>query len=131
MAQENITVKLPGSGGVAEIRSYVKNKDRRAIRRAALASKEFDQKEMEANKDGEVSFKIKGDSLTDILDLQIKCLLVAYDGNTEDPFAALEDSEYEEDMEAVENAVKAVFDKGSSEGAEKKSTAGKATTTAR
>lgn len=127
MAQEDITVKLPGSGGEAIIRPFVKNKDRRAIRRAAIARKEFKQEELEAagDSEGNMTFTLKGDDLIDVMDIQIKCLLLSYDGNTDDPFSAMSESEYEEDMTAVEEAVKKVFDKGDAKTSGKKSKAGK------
>lgn len=127
MAQENITIKLPGSGGEATIRPFVKNKDRRAIRRAAIAKKEFKQEELEAagDSDGNMTFTLKGDDLIDVMDIQLKCLLLSYEGNTEDPFGAMSDSQYEEDMSAVEDAVKKVFDMGDKKNSEKKSKAGK------
>lgn len=127
MAQENITVKLPGSGGEAIIRPFVKNKDRRAIRRAVIASKEFSQKELEAAEDnnGDMTFTIKGDDLNDVMDVKIKCLLLSYEGNTDDPFGAMDESQYEQDMNAVEEAVKNVFDKEDDKNSAKKSKAGK------
>jgi len=132
MAQENITVKLPGCGGEAIIRPFVKNKDRRAIRRAVMASKEFSQQELEAagDDDGNMSFTIKGNDLNDVMDVKVKCLLLSYDGNTDDPFNAMNESEYEEDMNAVEEAIKTVFDKEDEKNSEKKSKAGKQPTTA-
>jgi hypothetical protein len=112
MAQANITINLPKSTAddkTAIIRGFVKNKDRKAVRRASLADTEIDPSEMKGE---EVTIKLKAANMAGVTDTQVQCLLISYEGNTENPFEAMMDSEFEEDMEAVEAAVQKLFDKG-------------------
>ncbi len=111
MAQENITVELPGCGGEAVIRSYIKNKDRKAISRMVFAGKEFKQSELvEASKKGEdIELTIPGVNLGSVTNEQTRRLLISYDGNTKEPYEEMMESEYKEDMDVVENVVRAVF----------------------
>jgi hypothetical protein len=113
MAQENIIVKLPKSkseNATAVIRGFVKNKDRKAIRRASLIGTEIDPKDI--GEDDKVNIKLKAENMGGVVDEQVKRLLISYEGNTEDPYEALLESEYEEDMTAVEEAVQKVFNAG-------------------
>lgn len=126
MAQENITIKLPKSTAenpTAIIRGFVKNKDRKAIRRASLMGTEIDPKDIDEN--DKINIKLKAENMGDVTDEQVKRLLISYEGITENPFDALLESEYEDDMNAVEAAVQKVFNKGGdAEAVAKKSKAG-------
>ncbi len=106
MAQENTTIKLPKSGVDAVIRSFVKNKDRKAVQRALMAGKEMGQ-----NDDPE-NITIPASNLTNMVEAQVRALLIAVDGDTNDPYNILMESEHEEDLAAVEEAVQKIFDKG-------------------
>lgn len=106
MAQENITIKLPGSKTEAVIRSFVKNKDRKNVQRALMAGKEMGQN------DNPEEITIPAENLTDMVEAQVRALLISVDGNTDDPYEVLMESEFEEDLTAVEEAVQKVFDKG-------------------
>ena len=106
MAQENITIKLPGSKGEAVIRSFVKNKDRKRVQRALMAGKEMREGDNPEN------ITIPGSSLTDMVEAQVRSLLISVDGVTDDPYEVLMESVHEQDLIAVEEAVQKVFDKG-------------------
>lgn len=110
MAQENITVKLPGSKGIAVIRGFVKNKDRKAVQRVLVGNKEFGEG------DDVETVKVPASNLFDSVEVQVKALLLSVtdkDGNmAEDPYEWLLDSKYEDDMTAVEAAVQKVFGNG-------------------
>lgn len=109
MPQAPITIQLPGSGGEAILRSFVKNKDRKAIQRLSLAGTEISQEDI---KDDKAQVKLQAQNMVDVTSEQVKRLLISYDGNTEDPYRAMEESEYEEDMDAVETAAQKIFDRG-------------------
>jgi hypothetical protein len=106
MAQENITVKLPGSKGTAVIRSFVKNKDRKAVQRALMAGKEMGQNDDPQN------ITIPASNLTDMVEAQVRALLISVNDITDDPYEVLMESEFEKDLTTVEEAVQKVFDKG-------------------
>lgn len=127
MAQENITVKLPGCGGEAVIRGYIKNGDRKAVQGIMLASQKFNSDNL-ADSRGNVTFTIDGTTLTAVTEEQTRRLLISYNGNSMDPYSAMLDSEFQEDMDAVEAAVREVFVAGGSEDNGKKSRAGNQTT---
>lgn len=113
MAQVPIEVKLPGCDGVAHIRSFVKNKERKAVQRALVSNSEFDPNTIE-DKGEEVSFNIKAVDAVSNIDIKTKFLLLDYNGNSENPYEEMMESEFEEDMDAVETAVARVFDKNKS-----------------
>lgn len=119
MAQTPIEVKLPGCGGVAHIRSFVKNKERKAVQRATVASGEIDPSDIKDGED-EVSFKIKAVDAVSTIDVQTKFLLLDYNGDSETPYETMMESEFEQDMDAVEKAVTKVFNKNKGKNAEKK-----------
>lgn len=113
MAQAPITIELPGSTEdnkrEAVVRSFVKNKDRKAIQRISLKDTEIDPEEV---KDDQVRVKMRAENMVDVTSEQVRRLLISYLGNTDDPYEALLESEHEEDMDAVEEAVQKIFDKG-------------------
>lgn len=120
MSRENITVQLLGCGGIAEIRSFIKNRDRKAVQRAMLASKEYKQSDLKASEGGSIELTIAGSDLVDITGEQTRCLLVSFNGIVDNPYEAMLDSECEEDMLAVETAASEVFNKASVEKQAKK-----------
>lgn len=109
MAQEDITIKLPGSGGEAVIRGFVKNKDRKAIKRLSLLGTEVSPDDI---KDDVVKVKLKAENMVEVSSEQVRRLLISYDGDTENPYEAMLESKFEEDMDAVEEAAQDVFGKG-------------------
>jgi hypothetical protein len=122
MAQAPVTIKLPGCGGEAVLRSFVKNKDRKAIRRIALKGTEVAPEDLDGLEEGKVKIKMAGENMVAVTTEQVRRLLISYDGVSENPYDAMLDSEYEEDMEAVEAAAQRIFEKGGdAKAAEKKS----------
>lgn len=118
MAQENTIIDLPGSGGKAEIRSFVKNKDRKAVQRVLVGNKEFGEG------DDTSQIKVPASNLFDSVEIQVRALLISVrdkEGNQhEDPYEALLESEYSEDLDAVEAAVQKVFGSGNDKDAAEK-----------
>lgn len=107
MAQEPKTIELNG-GRTAVIRSFVRNKDRRKVIRAALANQEMTGNSADAN--GDIQFTLKGSDAIDYVDAQVEALLIEYNGNADTPFEELMDSEFEEDMNTISEAVQAIFE---------------------
>lgn len=128
MAQSPITVKLPGCGGEAVIRGFVKNKDRKAIQRISLEGTEVSPEDV---KDDKVTLKLRGENMLRVNEEQVRRLLISYNGDADTPYDTMMDSEYEEDMEAVEQAVQKVFGEGGDADANaKKSKSSASSTTA-
>ncbi len=94
-------------GRYAVVRNFLKNRDRSRIRRAMFAGKEYVAKDLREG----FELTISGQALTDLVDSQIEIFLVDYCGNTENPFDALMDSEFEEDYEKISQAVQEVVQK--------------------
>ena len=119
MAQENQIIDLPGSGGKAEIRSFVKNKDRKAVQRVLVGSKEFGEN------DDTSKIKVPASNLFDSVEVQVRALLISLrdkDNNLfeGDPYDVLLESEYSEDLDAVEAAVQKIFGNGNDKDAAEK-----------
>lgn len=94
-------------GRYAVVRNFLKNRDRSRIRRAVLSGKEYTSKEFKKG----FEMTVSGAALADLTDSQIEIFLVDYNGNTEDPFDALMDSEFEEDYIKISNAVQNIVQK--------------------
>lgn len=113
MAQAPITIKLPSSTPeeekVAVIRSFVKNKDRKAIQRISLEGTELSPEDV---KDDQVTVKLRGENMIKVTEEQVRRLLISYEGDANTPYETMMDSEHEEDMDAVEKAVQKVFGEG-------------------
>lgn len=109
MAQAPITIQLPGSKGEAVIRAFVKNKDRKAIQRISLEGTELSPEDV---KDDQVTVKLRGENMIRVTEEQVRRLLISYDGDSDTPYDTMMDSEFEEDMEAVEKEVQKVFGEG-------------------
>lgn len=107
MAQDPTTIELK-DGRTATIRSFVRNKDRRKVLRAALASQELSEDSVSSN--GDVQFTLKGSDAIDYVDAQVEALLLEYNGNTRTPYKELEDSEHEDDYTTISEAVQKIFE---------------------
>lgn len=128
MAQEPTIVKL-STGGEAVLRSFVKIKDRRAARRALFEGQTITVDTNNASSiDEQVDMALI--NAIDNIDIKIERLLLSFNGNSDDPFDALMESESEEDYVAIQEAVSKIFgdDEESQDAKEKKGLAGDKTT---
>ncbi len=108
MAQAPITIQLP-SGGEAILRSFVKNKDRKAIQRLSLQGTELSPEDVQ---DDKVTVKLRGENMIAVTEEQVRRLLISYRGITDNPYDALMDSESEEDLEIIEKKAQEIFGEG-------------------
>lgn len=107
MDKEHSVLRLPKSGVEAVIRSVVKNRDRKAVQRALMTGKELHQD------DDPTKIGIPAENVGKMVEAQCRALLVSVGGETVNPYDVLLDSEYAEDLEAVESEVQKLFDAGS------------------
>lgn len=104
MARE-IKIDL-ADGRYAVIRNFLKNRDRARIQRAAFIGKEFKMDDL--NQENEIS--LSGEALIAIQEAQMEILLMDYNGERENPFEALMDSEFEEDYSKIMAETGKVFE---------------------
>lgn len=104
MDRENIVLHLPKSGVEAVIRSFVKNRDRKAVQRALMAGKELHQD------DDPTKIGIPAENVGKMVEAQCRALLISVGDETVNPYDVLLDSEYSEDLDVVEAEVQKIFD---------------------
>lgn len=94
-------------GRYAVLRNFLKNRDRSRFQREMLAGKEYSASEFKAN----MEIKLVGDALVRAMELQAEILLMDYNGERENPFEALMDSEFEEDYNTILSKAGEIFGK--------------------
>ena len=96
-------------GRYAVLRNFLKNRDRSRFQRGMLAGKEYSASELKED----MEIKLVGDAMIGAMELQAEILLMDYNGERENPFESLMESEYEADYNTIVTKASEIFNNSS------------------